>query len=183
MNIEALYFAFRAYPLRDRIDSCPCCRGPASTRPLHQTPLRQLSAEVLSTYAFRALTTVGNVDDFRHFLPRIFELLYSGELAAEVDPEIVLGKLAYADWTSWPAAEQDAVRAALHLLWQRFRLSPEAKNWLCAIARAEPDIRPYLNAWEPAAAAAFKADPHTECVGFWEDAESQWLQVLAWRQQ
>lgn len=129
------------------------------------------------------MTTVGDVDDFRHFLPRIFELLWTGELAEEVNPEIVLGKLAYGKWTTWPQEEQSAIRAALAQLWQRHRRSREAESWLCAIARAEPDIIPYLNAWEPEAALDFKTDPGTKCTGFWEDAESQWGQVLAWRNQ
>lgn len=129
------------------------------------------------------MTTVGDEDDFRHFLPRILELLLTGELSEEVDPEIVLGKLAYANWTTWLPAEQAAVRAALEQIWQRHRQSPEAENYLCGIARAEPDITPYLNAWEPEAALDFKTDPETKCTGFWEDAETQWRQVLAWRNQ
>ena len=47
--------------------------------------------------------------------------------------------------------------------------------------RAEADITPYLNAWEPEAAIPFKTDPQTKCTGFWEDAEPQWRQVLPWR--
>ena len=129
------------------------------------------------------MTTVGDEDDFRHFLPRILELLHTGELAEEVDPEIVLGKLAYANWTTWPPAEQAAVRAALEQIWQRHRQSAAAENYLCGIARAESDITPYLNAWEPEAALEFKTDSQTKCTGFWKDAEPQWRQVLAWRNQ
>lgn len=79
--IERLYSTFGSYPLRDRIDSCPCCRGPQETRHLHTKTLRELSAEDHGLYAFRAMTTVGDVDDFRHFLPRILELV--AELPAD----------------------------------------------------------------------------------------------------
>ncbi|MBY0373940.1 MAG: hypothetical protein K2Q23_08085 [Bryobacteraceae bacterium] len=111
--IERLYSTFGSYPLRDRIDSCPCCRGQQETRHLHTKALRDLTPEDLGPYAFRAMTTVGDVDDFRHFLPRILELV--AELP--VDPEVVLSKLTYAKWTEWPAGEIEAVRAYLAELW------------------------------------------------------------------
>lgn len=149
-------------------------------------------------YAFRAMTTVGDVDDFRHFLPRILELI--AELPA--DREVVLSKLSYAKWTEWPAAEIEAVRTYLTKLWSWARRQPpdpypnipaEIGSWLCAIARAEEDLGPYLQAWiddkEPAARDnlfRFIADAHQALEGadspvaFWEDATDQWQQVKSW---
>jgi len=134
------------------------------------------------------MTTVGDVDDFRHFLPRIFELLVDGALTGEIDPEIVLGKLTYGGWFNWPEPEQAAIRAYLGILWQRGRCTAEAQSWLCAIARAEPDVLPYLDAWahDPspaaqAALAAFLEDPGSKLEGFWEDAAEQWRQVIDWK--
>ena len=198
--IERLYSTFGSYPLRDRIDSCPCCRGPRETRHLHTKLLRDLTAEDLGLYAFRAMTTVGDADDFRHFLPRIFELLLCAEFP--VDKEVVLSKLTYAKWTEWPTGEIEAVRAYLTELWIWARRQPpdpypyvpaEIGSWLCAIARAEQDIEPYLEAWTddrvPAAQGNFvrfiaderEALEEADSPGaFWEDATAQWQQVKGW---
>ncbi len=198
--IERLYSTFGSYPLRARIDSCPCCRGPQETRHLHTKALKDLTAEDLELYAFRAMTTVGDVDDFRHFLPRILELLLSSDFP--VDREVVLGKLRYAAWTEWPANESRCVQAYLAELWIWTRRQPpdpypyisaEIGRWLCAIARAEDDLGPYLEAWagdrEQAAQAnilRFIRDERQALDGsqppgaFWEEAPIQWQQVKTW---
>jgi hypothetical protein len=115
--------------------------------------LRKLTAEDLGSYTFHAMTTVGDVDDFRHFLPRIMELLSSSELIVFVDQEVALSKLAYGSWISWPREERNAVQAFLRYLWLQARSEPpdpypyvaaDVGRWLCAIARAEPDLSRYL---------------------------------------
>ena len=66
--------------------------------PLIAKRLRDLTDTDLKKYAFKALTTWGNADDFRHFLPRLFELeaVHPQRIVGLVDPEILFGKLAYA---------------------------------------------------------------------------------------
>ncbi len=63
--------------------------SPEDEKRLHKTSLRELNAKDLELYATDALFVWGNVDDFRHFLPRIFELAvtYGQEF---VDQPIVL---------------------------------------------------------------------------------------------
>jgi hypothetical protein len=73
--IENLYRAFARYSLRKHVEGCPCCVRERDKRALESKPLRQLASSDLGRYAFKAMTTWGNQDDFRHFLPRIFELL------------------------------------------------------------------------------------------------------------
>ena len=51
-------------------------------------PLQEPEAEDLGRYSFKAMTTVSDVHDFRHFLPRIKELLALGGLDYEVDVEV-----------------------------------------------------------------------------------------------
>src|SRR5215471_10710000 len=106
---ETLYTVFAAYERKEHMESCPCCRGPESLRPLFGRPLRQLTAEDLHSYAFAAMTTMGDVDDFRHFLPRILELLKDDGFLASVDREVVLSKLRYGHWGTWVEEEQSAV--------------------------------------------------------------------------
>jgi hypothetical protein len=91
MNCEAekLYAVFAVHERKAHMESCPCCRGPKSLRSLYGRPLRQLRGDDLQLYTFAAITTMGDVDDFRHFRPRVL-------------------------------------------------------GWLCASARAEPDLAAYL---------------------------------------
>lgn len=198
--IERLYSIFGRYPLRARIDSCPCCRGPHETQHLHTKALKDLTTDDLGLYAFRAMTTVGDADDFRHFLPRILELVLSAEFP--VDREVVLGKLRFAKWTEWPADESRGVRTYLAELWIWARRQPpdpypyisaEIGSWLCAIAMAEDDLGPYLEAWAGDGAqeaqanlSRFISDERHALEGakspapFWEEAPHQWQQVKTW---
>ena len=109
--IERLYGVFARYRRPAVVEGCPCCVGAADQAKLHARPLRALGEEELRRYAFKALTTWGTEDDLRHFLPRILELVASSGLG--VDPQTVLGKLAYGHWERWPEDERAAIRAFL----------------------------------------------------------------------
>lgn len=148
------------------------------------------------------MTTVGDVDDFRHFLPRILDLLSGGELIALVDQEIVLSKLAYGRWTSWPPEERFAVQTFLGQLWLQVRSQPpdpypyieaDVGRWLCAIARAERDLSAYLRDWQKDASAQAEAnlrrfieDYRNEIFGdkqpeaYWAGALAPWKQIKDW---
>ncbi len=52
---------------------------------------------------------------------------------------------------------------------------------LCELTADELSL--YAIRAEPEAALDVKPDPETKCTGFWEDAEPQWRQVLARRNQ
>lgn len=106
--VERLYSTFNRYPPRMTVDGCPHCVSSADNDCIHAAPLRQLTETQLERYAFKAITTWGTVDDFRHFLPRIFELLATAP-HDWVDPEVVFGKLPYCDFRSWPIAEQQVI--------------------------------------------------------------------------
>ncbi|WP_300487168.1 hypothetical protein [Flavobacterium sp.] len=113
--IERLYATFSCYPANGTMEGCPCCVSATDKEKIHTKPLRQLDGEDLSRYAFKALTTWGNTDDFKHYLPRIFELLSTTDFI--VDTFVVLGKLNYAKWKTWPAEEQKAINAFLMAWW------------------------------------------------------------------
>jgi hypothetical protein len=78
-------------------------------------PLRAISADEISRFAFKALTTWGTLQDYKYFLPRILELTFSGELF--VDIEITVGKVSRGDFDSWPPEEQTAIREVLRAAW------------------------------------------------------------------
>jgi hypothetical protein len=159
--IEDLYRAFASYRLGPHVEGCPHCVTAADHARIYSRPLRSLTADDLDRYAFKAMTTWGDERDFRHFLPRILELMVSGDRAWSVDPEIVLGKLADAGWRTWPEREQTALRSFLRLRWSA-GLSHDAINayprehdsshfdadsWLCGVALAGDDVSWYVDAW------------------------------------
>lgn len=151
--VEGLYAAFAAYPLRDDTDPCPCCHSSYDEQRLHAKVLRKLDVDDLRKYTADALFVWGGVDDFKHFLPRIFELqiLYGSDFD---DPQIALGKLRHSEWWSWHQAEQQAINSFLNETWACvLNTSPneisgmEIEDWLCGIAQAEPSLAAYLKAW------------------------------------
>jgi hypothetical protein len=148
--VENLYTAFSRYPLRKHVEGCPCCVNEADKNRLESKPLRQLTSSDLGRYAFKAMTTWGDKNDFRHFLPRIFELLVSDE-GVGWDKEVILGKLALAEWKNWSEEEQAAVRDYLRSGWDLLLLQSQPivdpDSWLCGTSIAGEDLTPYLDDW------------------------------------
>jgi hypothetical protein len=200
--IESLYKVFQAYPLRASTHPCPCCHNPEDERPLLNTSLRQLTEEDLRTYAMDAMLTWGDADDFRHFLPRTFELLASAERFTFADREIVLATLYHAEWRTWPEQEQTAVQEFLLAAWRLVVEVPpeddlndadELESWLCAIAQAEGDLSPYFKTWleSSTAIAAWNlatmitragfSFPHTRAKNaFWGGHRDQLEKISEW---
>lgn len=113
--IERLYDTFSSYPFNEKMEGCPCCVSSTDKEKIHTKPLRQLDGDDLSRYAFKAITTWGNTNDFKHYLPRIFELLSTTDFI--VDTFVVLGKLKYANWETWSTEEQKAINDFLMAWW------------------------------------------------------------------
>ncbi|MEO3924369.1 hypothetical protein ABGB07_10985 [Micromonosporaceae bacterium B7E4] len=198
--IDRLYVVFGGTPRPTAIDSCPCCFNPDDERKLlAPVPLREMTADDLGYYAGVVLSTVGGLDDYRYFLPRMLEIgCTEGFLWPNLEP--LLGRLRQADWTSWPVRERCAVRDLLAALWaQTLADDPEAVNGvdavLCAVGNVEDDLTPYLADWErqlarPTAAGQLlellrwdcRLDGTTWRLGnaFWAERESQAAQVGAW---
>ena len=149
--IESLYETFSDYPLAQKIEGCPCFVSDEDEISLHRKPLRRLTAEDLTRYATKALTTWGTVSDYKHFLPRLFELVPELEgITYELDIEVLFGKLRYGKWEIWPEGEQKAIRQYLMALW-RFVLSVPMDaeiidEYLDGIGQAEDDMSSYLEA-------------------------------------
>jgi hypothetical protein len=55
--IERLYSAFAEVPRPSRVEGCPCCVGPGEEAPFLGRPLRTLTADELSRYGAKALTS------------------------------------------------------------------------------------------------------------------------------
>lgn len=146
--ISRLYAVFSRYPVPVH-HACPCCVTEADRRGLTGAPLRELTPDALGRYAFKALTTWGTVDGFKHYLPRLLELSVG---PGGLTPGVVFGKLGYAKWTGWRSAEQEALRTFLREVWALALATPptvrDAGECLEDIARAEPELGPYLQRWD-----------------------------------
>jgi hypothetical protein len=105
-----------------------------------QSPLRNLEVNDLREYVDGALHVWGGVDDFKHFLPRLFELATDDD-AEFADTQIVLGKLSYCEWWNWQEYERQAIRQFFRAAWECLlrnkateRSGIEVEDWLCGIA-------------------------------------------------
>jgi hypothetical protein len=153
--VERLYTVFAPYKLKSPTEVCWHCHSPEEERVVHQAPLRLLTPDALSGFAADSLMTWGDLDDLKHFLPRLFEILAFDRFSQEFpDMETVVGALARGEWEDWPAPEREAVRSFLRAFWE-----DQLNTWpshydidtvLAAIAQAEADLAPYLDRWETA---------------------------------
>ena len=153
--IDNLYAIFSQYPLPSNTKPCPCCHSAEDAELLVGAPLKELQWEHLGKYSKEALMVWGDLECYKHFLPRIFELaLTSGEWHQTPTPEAVFHILQYGEWRSWPQGEQQAIRKMLQAVWLTVRSNRpiedgciDVDQWLCCISTCEKDLMPYLEEW------------------------------------
>jgi hypothetical protein len=152
--IERLYRTFAGYRA-EHMHGCPHCVSDADHARLYSKPLRDLQPADLDRYAFKAITTWGDTEDFRHFLPRMLELLARYGENEGIDAEQIFAKLDYADWGAWPAAEREAIAGFFDALWlhvvEHFPHVVSAQACLLGLGRTHGDIAGQLAAWRIAA--------------------------------
>jgi hypothetical protein len=135
---------------------------------LEVRPLSELGWPELEKYAHKALTTMGTLDDFKRFLPRLLELVAHAtkkpHLILPCDPQIILGKISYAQnrpdvpqsQQGFTSKELKAIEVFLTAWWRReLARMPEPDEYdradvLEAIGCATHDVAPYLDIWSSA---------------------------------
>ncbi len=160
--LDDLYRVFADAPRPTGIDCCSCCFTAEQAQTLlSHKEVRRIPVEVIEPYAADVLITIGALNDFRHYLPRLLEIACTVGFDWP-DTESLLGRLPRAGWTDWSAADQQAVRRVLRAWWETtlatYPGQVPAADVLCAIGNAEDDIEPYLRTWmvalsQPTAAA------------------------------
>ena len=147
--IEQLYRVFSRYALPARMVFCDYCDTAEYEESLH-AELSTMPAELVDKYTWDAMHHTGNQLDFRHFVPRIYQLLWRDELPF-ADPEMVIGRLAHADWQDWSAAEHDSVRGVLDGLWDdamRRQAPPvDIDSLVCGLGLAFRGVPPHVENW------------------------------------
>jgi hypothetical protein len=164
--VDGLYETFRGYQRPDRMTGDGFTAA-ENERLCRKGSLSQLTVGDLERYAFKAMTTWGGKEDFKHFLPRLFEIAAAEGRIGDTELEVLYGKLAYGDqlpqgnWLSWRDEERVAVESYLRAAWARavrtFPPPGEAWEgidaWLCGIVQSCTDVGLYLAHWSGAIAA------------------------------
>lgn len=144
---------------------------------LARVPLRSLTCEQLSRYGFKAMTTWGDAEDYKHFLPRIVELACTREGRAwpGMSPELIADKLRMAEIATWPDVERAALSRVAVAAWGALlEHDPEESGWSARVAVPElaaliEDVTPYLERWSshPTLTALLQLADFME--GYWGD--------------
>lgn len=151
--IKELYRVFKHYRLGDDFVGCEDCVSPTESEHLKSKALRELNVSDINRYAFKAITTWGEIHHFKYFLPRLLEL--SLENLDELSfPEVLFGKLEHAHWKTWPKTEQAAIEEYLHLLSERYLWTTcetdrrdDMTTPLGCLAATGLSLLPFLNRW------------------------------------
>jgi hypothetical protein len=156
--IERLYEVFARYKVRGPVPGCSCCVPEAMSIAIARVPLRTLDHNGLYLYSHKAMTTWGDVDHFRYFLPRLCELICLPDddenQSRRVEVDWLCMKLDGGKWREWPQVEQDAIAGYLLALWREIivrgqRESPSfsvAIDLFGSLQYCTPNFRPLLEA-------------------------------------
>lgn len=115
-------------------------------------PLRELSSDELSKFTGSVMLTWGDANDYKHFLPRIYEL--TGEYRTPYEIWIAFEKLELAEWDDWPTEERSLINEYMCALWDNLLHSDYEKtewyfmDYLSSIANFCLDFDELLNTWE-----------------------------------
>lgn len=146
-TIENLYIAFEDVRKPLKIDACPCCWSDTETRLLLNGRLREAPMREIRVFATSALSTVGSVEDYLYFLPRILHLSVT-ETGEMPDFEITGQAIGLTEPQEWPCKRRQALDEYLVAV-VHHSLAPgrqfDLDSWLCAISKMGLDVRPYLH--------------------------------------
>ncbi len=123
--IQDVYQVFSKYKVPQQLNGCPCCTDPETLRMLTVTRRQNLQECDLSEYAFKAMTTIGMQEDYKYFLPRLFEM-YAELPSNHLDFYTLEYKLTFAKWSNWPNEEYRSVYVYLVEL---FKYGIECGKW------------------------------------------------------
>jgi hypothetical protein len=115
-------------------------------------PLREFTHADLDYYAWKAMSTLGTREDFKHFLPRLLELSTERDpLGLGTNVGGVLMKLQYGECHKWPEAEKAVLLEFFVTSWRLALTVPDPRlhveDLLEGIALFAADVTPYLREW------------------------------------
>jgi len=154
LAIRNLYVTFSECPRKDTIEACPCCVTEHDQRMLFSQPLSRLSANNLRRYAQKAISSWGDPEDLKHFLPRLLELVAlepGWQHQSVADAPTLFRKFRRAGWHEWPTGQRGAVELYLMAWWRctlaRYPEQPSPEVLLSCAAQIIEDLTPFLEFW------------------------------------
>ena len=109
-TIEKLYQVFNKYTTSG-IHYCDCgCINIEDVKKLASKPLRKLEQDDIVSYHGSALHTWGDIEHYKHFLPRFLELYSENRNSAFIDLQEINIKLKHAEWEKWDEMEINAIK-------------------------------------------------------------------------
>ena len=118
--IENLYSTFRKYTTSD-MHYCDCgCIDPNDAKKLASKKLRDLEEDDFCSYHGSALYTWGEIEHYKHFLPRILEVHNKLNGRGLIGLYEITTKLDYAKWNTWKEHEIKAIKDFILSDWNEF---------------------------------------------------------------
>lgn len=191
--VEDIYVVFQDVPRPTSVDGCPCCIEQKGISILLSKSLRDLSPDELAKYAASAFLTVGEVDDFLYFLPRILEILATQPYWWP-SPEVVARAIDTAGFRSWPDSRHHAVlryfEEVITTLLATKDSGFELDSWICALGMLPVDVAPFLAriVANPARLIEFYEANSQQLVegrlsnSFWDESSPTYKLVIEWFQ-
>ncbi len=116
--IENLYTVFRKYTTSN-MSYCDCgCIDEGDVKKLASKKLRELEEDDFCSYHGSALDTWGDIEHYKHFIPRILEVHYQKKGRGLIGLFEITNKLAYASWESWDGEEVDSIKNFILADWR-----------------------------------------------------------------
>ena len=118
---------------------------------LFSKPLRILTGEDLSRFAGKVISTWGDTNDLKHFLPRLFEL--TALLDTPYDIWILYQKLQDSIYQTWDTEEQNAINEFTIAMWDNLLYDNSEKaewvfdDYFAALAYFHPNFNDLTALW------------------------------------
>lgn len=118
--IENLYSVFSKYTTSN-MHYCDCgCIDSSDVKKLASKKLRELEEDDFCSYHGSAMTTWGDIEHYKHFLPRVLEVHNQKNGRGLIGLFEITNKLAYAKWENWPPNEIKAIKDFILADWKSF---------------------------------------------------------------
>jgi len=128
-SIQNLYDVFQKYTIKGNLRerSCKCCVSNDEIRELLLKPLKELLYDDIYHFMTSVVSTYGDIEDYKHFLPRILDLMGNSDVNL-IDDFLTFEKLNYSEWETWDDNEVAAIEKFIEELWYETLRSSKSIN-------------------------------------------------------
>lgn len=117
-QVANLYDVFHVYPIKHPVHGSPIAVSKEKQDALASKPMRLMTGADLDRFTFQAMSTWGMEADFKHYLPRILELMaFDCHSFSVAWGSLIISKLVDAGLAVAPEHERQSVLGYLHALW------------------------------------------------------------------